>query len=87
MAEKDRSLVELFAAQEFYVDGFTDHEVRDGILTCTAYRIQHGHPVVVFRVVIRAGSALASIDQAMAALKGEDFIQAASSVKMESGIH
>jgi hypothetical protein len=55
---QDETLVEPFAVSEYFVDGFTDYEVHNGILSCAGYRLQkpsrlNGDPlkVVIFRIV------------------------------------
>lgn len=60
---RDENLVEPFAVQEFFVDGFTGHEVHNGILTCAGYRLmppshESGdvQKVVVVRVVMPANN-------------------------------
>lgn len=37
---RDETLIEPFAAQEFYVDGFTDYSVANGLIFCAGYRLQ-----------------------------------------------
>jgi hypothetical protein len=61
MGMPDETLIEPFAAQEFFVDGFADHKIINGIFTCAGYRLQqpsrtNGEPlkVVVMRIVMPA---------------------------------
>lgn len=80
-------IVELFATQEFFVDGFTDFECRDGLLTCTAFRLHQGTPVSVFKIVIRACAALNATDQAVDAIKQSGFTEAVPNVRLREGVH
>lgn len=61
MGRLDETLIEPFAAQEFFVDGFADHKIVNGIFSCSGYRLQspsriNGDPlkVVVVRIVMPA---------------------------------
>ena len=35
---RDESLIEPYSLDEDFIDGFTDHEISDGLLTFAAYR-------------------------------------------------
>lgn len=70
--ERDDTLMEPFAAQEFFVDGFTDHSVDNGIFSCVGYRIQRsaGNPcqkIAVLRIAMPANKLTEAISRAQAA--------------------
>ena len=46
------SLAEPFAVLEYFVEGFDDFEVKDGIMSCAVFRTQHGERVAIVRLVI-----------------------------------
>jgi hypothetical protein len=77
---RDETLVEPLAAPEIFVDGFTDHQVHNGVMTCAGYRIQPGlkggEPlkVVVVRLVWPVGSTDAAINEARDAQSATQFI-------------
>jgi hypothetical protein len=65
-------LIEPFAVNEVFVDGFTDFEVHDGILTCAGYRTQKGNPpIAVLRIVMPVVNLMAAVDQAIMAAAAE----------------
>jgi hypothetical protein len=71
---RDATLVEPFAVQEIFVDGFCDHQVRSGVMTCVGYRVQcpsrqNGSPlkVVVVRLVMPAANINEAIDDVRSA--------------------
>lgn len=69
---RDETLVETFAAPEIFVDGFSDHQVHNGVMTCAGYRIQppsreHGEPLKM--VVIRLVFPLCAVEAAIADAK------------------
>lgn len=73
---RDETLVEPFAAVEYFVDGFSDHHVAEGVLTCSAYRLQEStkpgaepHKVVQFKVVMRLTAAVESNQRTLQALQ------------------
>jgi len=66
------TLMEPFAAQEFFVDGFTDHGVDNGIFSCVGYRKQRGpngvcQKVAVIRIAMPANKLAEAIAKAQAA--------------------
>jgi len=61
-------LIEPFAAQEIFVDGFTDHATRNGVMTCVGYRRLPEGNVIVVRLVWPAVNTTAAIDSAMQAM-------------------
>lgn len=74
---RDETLVEPIAVQEFFVDGFDDYEVKDGILTCAGFRTQRvtlasGEQLrtVVVRIVMPVSNLAQVIGNALAAAKG-----------------
>ena len=69
---RDETLVEPFAVAEIFVDGFTDHQIHNGVMTCAGYRLQppshqHGDPLKV--VVVRLVWPAAATDDAIADAK------------------
>ncbi len=82
---KDETLIEPFAVQEFFVDGFDDYEVKDGILTCAGFRAQKaskqsGGPlrVVVLRIVMPVANLQQVIANATEAAKGMPMLELAA---------
>lgn len=74
---RDETLVEPFAVPEIFVDGFSDHVITNGVMTCAGYRIQpaiRGDGEAMKVVVIRLVMPAANIDEAI-----EDARQAQSS--------
>lgn len=71
----DKTVVEPFAVAEYFVDGFTDHKIVNGVFSCAGYRLQspsrpNGSPlkVVVLRIVLPANCVPEAISQAQAAI-------------------
>jgi hypothetical protein len=71
MGRKEETLIEPFAVQEYFVDGFDGYEVKDGILTCAGYRLQkpcrqNGDPlkVVIMRIVMPVANLAAVVTRA-----------------------
>lgn len=69
MGMRDETLSEPFAVQEFYVDGFADHTIINGNMSCVGYRILpashfNGEPQKI--VVVRLVWPVCSTDQAIA---------------------
>ncbi len=76
---RDETLVEPFAVQEIFVDGFCDHQINNGVMTCVGYRTQrpsreNGDPlkVVVVRLVMPASNVDAAVDDARQAQAGNN---------------
>lgn len=66
---RDETLVEPFAVPEIFVDGFSDHEIHNGVMTCAGYRLQppsrqNGEPLKV--VVVRLVWPVTATDEAIA---------------------
>jgi hypothetical protein len=68
---RDETLIEPFAVQEIFVDGFCDHQIENGVMSCVGYRVQrpsrqNGDPlkVVVIRLVMPAMNLDAAIQDA-----------------------
>lgn len=65
---QDKALIEPYAVQEFFVDGFADFYVADGVLRCVGYRVQPPRAagglvkVAVMRVVVPASGASVAAD-------------------------
>lgn len=65
---RDETLNEPFAVQEIFVDGFSDHVVTNGIMTCAGYRIQppsRMNPEMQKIVVVRLVMPADAIDDAV----------------------
>ena len=64
----DEELIEPFLAPEVFVDGFSEHTVRDGVMTCAGYRtMKHGR-IVVIRLAWPVVNTIAAIDAAIQAM-------------------
>jgi hypothetical protein len=61
-------IIEPFTAPEIFVDGFTQHEARNGVMTCIGYRAMKDGKFAVVRLVWPVVSTGAAIDDAIAAL-------------------
>lgn len=65
---RDETLIEHFAVPEIFVDGFSDHIITNGVMSCAGYRLQQApgatkpERVVVVRIVIPA----VAVDEAIA---------------------
>ncbi len=66
----DEGLIEPFSVQEIFVDGFTDHQTHDGVMTCAGYRKTKEGRLVVVRLVWPEVNTAAAIADATAALAG-----------------
>lgn len=64
----DDRLIEPFAVPEIFVDGFTGHTARDGVMSCAGYRHTKEGKVVVVRLVWPVVNTTAAIDDAISAL-------------------
>jgi hypothetical protein len=60
--------MEIYAVPEIFVDGFTQHMSRDGVMSCIGYRKMAEGSIVVIRLVWPATSTGAAIDEANEAL-------------------
>jgi hypothetical protein len=72
---KNEKVLEPFGLQEFYVDGFGNFHLSNGILRCAAFTQQPApggrtQSVAVFRLIIPAAGARTTIDAATSALGG-----------------
>ena len=70
---KSEKVLEPFGLQEFYVDGFGNFHLSNGILQCAAFTQQPApggrtQSVAVFRLIIPAAGARTSIEAAAGAL-------------------
>jgi hypothetical protein len=45
-------VIEPFAVPEFFVEAFSEYQVKDGVLTCVGYRTMSSHQVAVVRIVM-----------------------------------
>jgi len=76
IGRKEETLIEPFAVSEYFVDGFDDYQVKDGVLTCAGYRLQKPSrqngdmlKVVVMRIVMPVANLGAVITRATDAAK------------------
>lgn len=72
---RDANVCEPFAVSEIFVDGFTNHEIHNGVMSCVGYRLQpqpSGEPlkVVVIRLVWPAAATDDAIVDAQSAQVG-----------------
>ena len=70
---KSEKVLEPFGLQEFYVDGFGNFHLSNGILRCAAFTQQQApggrtQSLAVFRLIIPAAGARTSIEAAAGAL-------------------
>ncbi len=70
---KSEKILEPFGLQEFYVDGFGNFHLSNGILRCAAFTQQPApggrtQSIAVFRLIIPASGARVSIEAATTAL-------------------
>jgi len=68
---RDTPLVEPFAVPEYFVDGFAEHQIVNGLFTFAAYRIQSAAEpmkVVTARFVMRVADVVESHARTRAAL-------------------
>lgn len=73
---QDETLVEPISVQEFFVDGFADHRIENGMFSVAAYRLHpsselHGEPqkLVIARFVMRVSDASEMQKRTRAALQ------------------
>jgi hypothetical protein len=64
----DDTVIEPATVQEFFIDGFTDHAVHDGVMTCIGYRNMKDGKYAVVRLVWPAVNTCAAIEDATLAL-------------------
>jgi hypothetical protein len=64
----DDDLIEPYAVPEIFVDGFTRHASRSGVMTCVGYRVMPEGKVVVIRLVWPAVNTVEAIDDAVNAM-------------------
>jgi hypothetical protein len=74
---KSEKVLEPFGLQEFYADGFGNFHLANGILRCAAFTQQPApgarvQSIAIFRLIIPAAGARASIEAARAALGNQD---------------
>jgi hypothetical protein len=60
----DEEFAEPFAAPEIYIDGFTHHAVRDGVMTCIGYRNMPDGRHVVLRLAWPMVNTMAAVEEA-----------------------
>lgn len=72
---RDETLIEPFAVDEVYVDGFTGHHQINGNISCYGFRVQPASrengedlKVVVLKLVFPASCVEAAIEEAKAAI-------------------
>jgi hypothetical protein len=57
-------VIEPFAVPEFFVEAFSEYQVKNGVLTCVGYRTMSDHQVAVVRVVMPVAGLMETIDRA-----------------------
>lgn len=65
---QEDEFIEPFAAPEIFVDGFSKHLSRDGVMSCVGYRKMPDGNLVVVRLVWPAVNTMAAIEDAEAAM-------------------
>lgn len=80
----DEEFAEPFAAPEIYVDGFTKHAARDGVMTCIGYRNLPSGKTVVLRLAWPAVNTMAAIEDAETALSERKMAACSGSAR---GVH
>ncbi len=65
-------VIEIYSAPEIYVDGFTQHTSRDGVMTCVGYRKMPEGRVVVVKLVWPAANTNAAIEDALSAMSNPE---------------
>lgn len=68
----DDTLIEPFAVPEVFVDGFSQHTSRDGVMTCVGYRRMKDGKTIVIRLAWPAVNTTAAIDDALNAMVSLD---------------
>lgn len=66
---RDEKLVEPIGVPEYFVDGFTKHIARDGVMTAIGYRAMQGGKIAVIRLVWPEVNTTSAIDEAMLAMQ------------------
>lgn len=69
----DESLIEPFAVQEVFVDGWGERVLHDGIYSSAGYRIIRGEKVIVVRVAQRESCVRRSVRDTDSALNSPTF--------------
>lgn len=64
----DDEPLEAYTVPEIFVDGFTGHTSRDGVMSCVGYRKLREGKIVVVKLVWPAVNTNAAIDDANAAM-------------------
>lgn len=70
-------LIEPVGVLEIFVDGFTDHVARDGVMSCVGYRTMKDGKFVVIKLVWPAVNTEAAIGDARSAMVPPKKIRAA----------
>jgi len=72
---RDKTLIDPFAAQEIFCDGFTDYKVRNGNMSCVGFRIQDPEheggklfKVIVVRLIFPKDCVTAAIEETQRAI-------------------
>jgi hypothetical protein len=64
----DDTVIEPATVQEIFVDGFSEHAIHDGVMTCIGYRKMKDGKYAVVRLVWPAVNTNAAIEDATLAL-------------------
>lgn len=83
---RDEELLEPFAVQEIFVNGFTNHQRHDGVMSCVGYRATRDGKLVVVRLVWPAANTEAAIEDAKAALAAAE-VTLENSGECKRGVH
>jgi hypothetical protein len=82
----DEELIDTFGVPEIFVDGFTKHSARDGIMSCVGFRHMADGPTVVVRLVWPIVNTDAAIEDAKLALAAPE-LPAVPSTGSKRGVH
>jgi hypothetical protein len=87
MTTADEELLEPYAVAEIFVDGFTKHTLRDGVMTCVGFRNMTEGKVIVVRLVWPAVNTVAAINDAVVAMENPEPRDMAVAVRKIGRVH
>ena len=70
-----KDLMELQSVPEIFVDGFTNHACKNGVMSCVGYRTLPSGNVVVLRLVWPAVNTVEAINDAVSAMAPESVLR------------
>jgi hypothetical protein len=82
---RDETLIEGHSVPEIYVDGFTNHMSRDGVMTCVGFRKLPEGNFIVVRLAWPVVNTLSAISDATEALNAPASSDPAK--RIASGVH